>query len=441
MKFVDEFRDGHKTQAIAQALDRLVTRPWTLMEICGGQTHAIVKYGLDTLLPPPLTLIHGPGCPVCVTPSTLIDQAIALAQQPQVILCSFGDMLRVPGSGVDRDFSPALAPEPKPESGPGAAPEAETEPIDLASPNIVSPNIASPDILPLDLLSAKAAGGDVRMVYSPLDAVKLAQDHPDRQVVFFAVGFETTAPTTALAVHHAKTLGLTNFSLLSSHVLVPPAMEALLSSPQCQVQGFLAAGHVCTVMGYGQYPPIAQRYRVPIVVTGFEPLDVMQGIYKCVQQLEAGQAAVENQYGRSVRPEGNPAAQAMLNQVFEVIPRQWRGLGEIPASGLGLRSAYREFDAAHRFRSSLPTPASSPSTSPCISGQILQGLRKPPQCPAFGTACTPETPLGAPMVSSEGACAAYFRYRQAQAPTTPQTQSLVSTPVPPQPSDRALVPH
>ncbi len=384
MKFVDEFRDGDKTQAIAHALDRLITRPWTIMEICGGQTHAIVKYGLDTLLPPGLTLIHGPGCPVCVTPSALIDQAIALAQNPQVILCSFGDMLRVPGSGVERPL--AATPDPHSQA-----------PLDLP---------------PLDLLSAKAAGGDVRMVYSPLDALKVAQDNPDRQVVFFAVGFETTAPTTALAVHQAKTLKLDNFSLLSSHVLVPPAMEALLSSPQCQVQGFLAAGHVCTVMGYGQYPPIAQRYGVPIVVTGFEPLDVMQGIYKCVQQLEAGQATVENQYGRSVRPEGNPAAQAMLNQVFEIIPRQWRGLGEIPASGLGLRSAYQDFDAAHKFQAQLPAPDPTPLPSPCISGQILQGLQKPPQCPAFGTACTPETPLGAPMVSSEGACAAYFRYRQ-----------------------------
>ncbi|KKI98996.1 hydrogenase formation protein HypD [Prochlorothrix hollandica] len=376
MKFVDEYRDQAQTQGYAQAIDRLVTRPWTLMEICGGQTHAIVKYGLDELLPASITLIHGPGCPVCVTPSAIIDQAIALAQQPAVILCSFGDMLRVPGSMIGSPGDSATAP------------------------------------CALDLLSAKAAGGDVRMVYSPLDALKLAQAHPDRQVVFLAVGFETTAPATALAVYQAQRLGLSNFSLLVSHVLVPPAMEALLSSPQCQVQGFLAAGHVCTVMGYGQYEAIAQRYGVPIVVTGFEPLDVMQGIYHCLQQLEAGQAEVTNQYTRSVQPHGNPQAQQMMDTVFEVIPRQWRGLGEIPHSGLGLRSTYQDFDATQKLKAWLPSAPLVTVPTPCISGQILQGLQKPHQCPAFGHPCTPENPLGAPMVSSEGACAAYYRYRQ-----------------------------
>lgn len=371
MKFVDEYRDRQGVQHYAQAIARRTSRPWTIMEICGGQTHAIVKYGLDTLLPPTITLIHGPGCPVCVTPPEIIDQALILGGDPSVILCSFGDMLRVPGSGVALD-------------SPGQ---------------------------PLDLLGVKASGGDVRMVYSPLDALKVAQAHPDRQVVFFAVGFETTAPATAMAVYQAQQLGLANFSLLVSHVLVPPAMEAILGDPQCQVQGFLAAGHVCTVMGYGQYHALADRYQVPIVVTGFEPLDVMQGIDRCIAQLEAGQAQVENQYARSVRPQGNPTAQALMEQIFEVIPRQWRGLGEIPASGLGLRSAYADFDATHKLRSLLPTDPPLAPPNPCISGQILQGFAKPPQCPAFGTACTPETPLGAPMVSSEGACAAYYRYR------------------------------
>lgn len=368
MKFVDEYRDAALVKHYADRLAAITTRPWTLMEICGGQTHAIVKYGLDRLLPEPITLIHGPGCPVCVTPADLIDTAIALAQQPQVIFCSFGDMLRVPGS-------------------------------------------MSPDQPAHDLLSVKAQGGDVRMVYSPLDAVAIAQAHPEREIVFFAVGFETTAPATAMAVYQAQQQGLTNFSLLVSHVLVPPAMAALLASPRCQVQGFLAAGHVCTVMGYEEYHAIAQQYQVPIVVTGFEPVDILQGIYHCVVQLETGRAEVENQYRRSVQAQGNQPAQQLIQQIFRVIPREWRGLGEIPHSGLGLQPEYAPFDALQKGLLPQARPTSVSPTA-CISGEILQGLRKPAQCPAFGTTCTPDQPLGAPMVSSEGACAAYYRYRQ-----------------------------
>lgn len=366
MKFVDEYRDGDLTQRYAGAITQITTRSWTLMEICGGQTHAIVKFGLDTLLPPTIRLIHGPGCPVCVTAAEFIDGAIALTRRPEVILCSFGDMVRVPGATQ------------------------------------------------MDLLSAKAQGGDVRMVYSPLDAVRLAQDNPDREVVFFAVGFETTAPATAMAVFQAQQQRLTNFSLLVSHVLVPPAMEAILSAPDCQVQGFLAAGHVCTVMGYEEYRAIAQRYQVPIVVTGFEPVDILQGIFHCIQQLEAGQAQVENQYTRSVREQGNMRARHLIETVYAVIPQQWRGLGEIPNSGLGLRDTWSAFDAQKKFGLS-PFAQASPPTE-CISGLILQGLRKPPDCSAFGTRCTPEHPLGAPMVSSEGACAAYYHYRQRENP-------------------------
>lgn len=332
------------------------------MEICGGQTHAIVKFGIDQLLPPEVTLIHGPGCPVCVTPIEIIDQAIALAQLPQVIFTSFGDMARVPGSDWD-------------------------------------------------LLTVKARGGDVRLVYSPLDALKLAQEHPDREVVFFSVGFETTAPATAMAAYQAKQLGLKNFSLLVSHVLVPPAIAAILESPQCQVQGFLAAGHVCTVMGSGQYETLAQKYGMPMVVTGFEPVDILQGIYLCVQQLEAGEARCENQYRRSVKAEGNRHAQALIEKVFQVVPRTWRGLGEIAHSGWGLRPEYGPWDAAQKFAADLP--GSRPQRENiCLSGEIMQGWKKPHQCPAFGDRCTPEHPLGAPMVSSEGACAAYYRYRR-----------------------------
>ncbi len=360
MRFVEEYRDAQAARKLAEAIRQVVTRPWTIMEVCGGQTHAIMKFGIDELLPPQVTLLHGPGCPVCVTPVELIDKAVELASRPEVIFCSFGDMLRVPGTKGD-------------------------------------------------LLSAKAAGGDVRIVYSPLDALQLAIRNPQRQVVFFAVGFETTAPANAMAVYQGKQQGVTNFSILVSHVLVPPALEAILSSPNNRVQGFLAAGHVCTVMGYTEYEPIAQKYRVPIVVTGFEPLDILQGVYMCVKQLEEGRSEVENQYARSVRREGNRHAQDLIRDVFEVVPRKWRGIGEIPQSGLGLREPYRAFDAEQRFPL---TTGSVEEDTECISGLILQGVRKPHECSAFGTRCTPEHPLGATMVSSEGACAAYYRYRR-----------------------------
>jgi len=360
MKFIDEYRDRDSAEAYARALRRITTRPWTLMEVCGGQTHAIVKFGVDELLPPEITLVHGPGCPVCVTPLELIEKAIEIAARPNVMFCSFGDMLRVPGR--DRD-----------------------------------------------LLSVKAAGGDVRIVYSPLDALALAERFPDREVVFFAVGFETTAPANAMAVFQAARKGVTNFSLLVSHVLVPPAMEAILSSPASKVQGFLAAGHVCTVMGFTEYEPIAAKYRVPIVVTGFEPVDILQGVFMCVKQLEEGRAEVENQYVRAVRRLGNQPAQQVVSEVFRVVPRKWRGIGEIPQSGLGLQPAYTRYDAELRFDVAdrvLDEPRQ------CISGLIMQGLKKPHECPAFGDVCTPEHPLGATMVSSEGACAAYYRYRR-----------------------------
>jgi hydrogenase expression/formation protein HypD len=360
MKFIDEYRDAGAAQAYARGLARLTTRPWTIMEVCGGQTHAIVKFGVDELLPKEITLVHGPGCPVCVTPLEQIDKAIDLAARPGVIFCSFGDMLRVPGT--ERD-----------------------------------------------LLAVKARGGDVRVVYSPLDALKLARDNPDRQVVFFAVGFETTAPANAMAVYQARMQGIQNFTVLVSHVLVPPAMEAILSSPHNRVQGFLAAGHVCTVMGYTEYEPLARKYRVPVVVTGFEPLDILQGVFLCVKQLEEGRAEVENQYTRSVRREGNRPAQQLVAEVFQVVPRKWRGIGAIPQSGLGLRDAYADFDAERRF--GLASRAVE-EPSECISGLVLQGVKKPSECAAFGTRCTPERPLGATMVSSEGACAAYYRYRR-----------------------------
>ncbi|MCX6905607.1 MAG: hydrogenase formation protein HypD [Verrucomicrobia bacterium] len=374
MKFIDEYRDGNFAAPYVRAITRLVTRPWTVMEICGGQTHAIVKFGLDELLPKEVTLVHGPGCPVCVTPLELIDKAIAIcvtplelidkaiaiASRPGVIFCSFGDMLRVPGSRQD-------------------------------------------------LFSVKAGGGDVRVVYSPLDAVKVAQEHPDTEVVFFAVGFETTAPANAMAVCQAHRLGLRNFSLLVSHVLVPPAMEAILSSPVNRVQGFLAAGHVCAVMGCAEYEPIARKYHVPIVVTGFEPLDILQGLHMTLQQLESGRAEVENQYARAVRQEGNVPAQQIMREVFQVVSRKWRGVGEIPQSGLGLRDQYAAFDAEKKFGLADYTAEESPE---CISGLVLQGVKKPHECSAFGTRCTPEHPLGATMVSNEGACAAYYRYRK-----------------------------
>jgi hydrogenase expression/formation protein HypD len=359
MKFRDEFRDPEAAHRYARAIMAAATRPWTIMEICGGQTHAIVRFGIDQLLPDGITLVHGPGCPVCVTPLESIDKAIEIAARPEVTFCSFGDMLRVPGSETD-------------------------------------------------LLTVKSRGGDVRVVYSPLDALRLAIEHPDREVVFFAVGFETTAPANAMAAYEAKRKAVRNFSMLVSHVLVPPAMDALLGSPTNRIQGFLAAGHVCTVMGFEEYALLAERYHVPIVVTGFEPLDILHGIYRCVRQLESGRAEVENAYDRSVRRDGNRRAQEVMREVFRVIPRKWRGIGEIPRSGLGLAAAYRDFDAEVRFGATGPGRAESQE---CISGLVLQGMKKPPECPAFGTRCTPDRPLGVTMVSSEGACATYYRYR------------------------------
>jgi len=364
VKFVEEYRDPVAARQFAEAISHTVTRPWTLMEICGGQTHSIVKYGIDELLPKEVTLVHGPGCPVCVTPRELIDKALQIAAQPSVIFCSFGDMLRVPGS-----------------SG--------------------------------DLFSVKAAGGDVRIVYSPSDAVKIAAQNPDKQVVFFAVGFETTAPANAMSVFQAKQMGLRNYSILVSHVLVPPAMEVILGSPDNHVQGFLAAGHVCTVMGFEEYEPIAKKFKVPIVVTGFEPLDLLQGIYMCVSQLEQGRFEVENQYARAVRRAGNRPAQELVAKVFRVVPRKWRGIGEIPQSGLGLTPEYAQFDAETRFGVSEYTAQEDPE---CISGLVMQGAKKPQDCTAYGNRCTPDHPLGAPMVSSEGACAAYYRYRRLREP-------------------------
>jgi hydrogenase expression/formation protein HypD len=360
VRFVDEYRRADDADRLSAAIHRAATRPWTLMEVCGGQTHSIVRFGVDALLPPGMELVHGPGCPVCVTPLELIERALDLAARPEITFCSFGDMLRVPGRSRD-------------------------------------------------LLGVKAAGGDVRVVYSPLDAVRIARENPERQIVFFAVGFETTAPANAMAVVRAEQLGLDNFSLLVSHVLVPPAMEAILSSAGCRVQGFLAAGHVCTVMGYEEYLPLAERYGVPIVVTGFEPLDLLEGILLCVKQLEEGRAEVENQYSRAVRRGGNRPARALIRRVFQVVHRKWRGLGEIPASGLGLRERYASFDAERRFG---VAGIAQEEPSECISGLVLQGVRKPRECPAFGERCTPESPLGATMVSSEGACAAYYRYRR-----------------------------
>jgi hydrogenase expression/formation protein HypD len=360
LKYVDEFRDAALARKYADAIGRITTRPWTLMEICGGQTHSIVRHGIDQMLPAGVTLLHGPGCPVCVTPAESIDAAIAIAGEPGVILCSFGDMLRVPG----RDGS---------------------------------------------LLAAKARGADVRMVYSPLDALRIARETPDRQVVFFAIGFETTAPATAMTVAQAARDGVENFSLLVSHVLVPPAIEALLSAPDNPVQGFLAAGHVCVVMGYWQYEPLARRFNVPIVVTGFEPVDLLQGLYQCIRQLEDGRAEVENPYSRLVRREGNRTAQDLIQEVFAVRTQRWRGLGEIAESGLGLAPAYAQYDAARRFGLVADAPE---QPTECVSGEVLRGVRKPVDCPAFATRCTPERPLGATMVSSEGACAAYYRYRR-----------------------------
>ena len=360
MKYLDEYRDAELVHKGLAEIRRAVTRPWSLMEICGGQTHSIMRHGLDELLPEEIELIHGPGCPVCVTPLELIDKAIAIASRPDVIFTSFGDMLRVPGSDED-------------------------------------------------LFRTRAAGGDVRVVYSPLDAVKIAQQNPDKQVVFFGIGFETTAPANAMSVWQARQLGVKNYSMLVSHVRVPPAMRAILSSPYNQVQAFLAAGHVCAVMGYWEYPPIADEFKVPIVVTGFEPVDLVEGILKAVKQLEAGRHEVENAYGRAVTLEGNQPAQDLINQVFVECDRKWRGIGTIPASGWRLREEYAGFDAEKRFAVENINTKESPL---CISGLVLQGRKKPNECPAFGKECVPEHPLGATMVSSEGACAAYYRYRK-----------------------------
>ena len=358
MKHLTEYRDADLVRGILEEIRRTVTRSWTLMEICGGQTHAIMRSGLHQLLPEEIELVHGPGCPVCVTSLELVDKALAIASQPEVIFTSYGDMLRVPGS--DRD-----------------------------------------------LFSVRAAGGDVRVVYSPLDAVRIAQQNPDRQVVFFAIGFETTAPANAMSVVQAQRLGVTNFSLLVSHVRVPPAMHAILSSPGNRIQGFLAAGHVCAVMGYWEYTTIADTYRIPIVVTGFEPVDILQGILLTVRQLERGTYAVENAYQRVVTYEGNQPAQAVIQQVFQECDRKWRGIGMIPASGWCLRPEFAAFDAEQLFQVAGIQPQESPL---CIAGQILQGMKKPDECPAFKVICSPENPLGATMVSSEGACAAYYRY-------------------------------
>jgi hydrogenase expression/formation protein HypD len=359
MKFVDEYRDAKGVAELAGEIRALVTRPWNLMEVCGGQTHNLLRYGIPALLPPEISLIHGPGCPVCVTAPELIGKAVEIARRPEVIFTSFGDMLRVPGP--------------------------------LGS-----------------LLAAKSEGADVRIVYSPLDALKLAQREPDRQVVFFGVGFETTAPATAMAVWQAERMGVANFSLLVAHVLVPPALEAILSSPRRTVDGILAAGHVCTVMGFRDYEGLAARHHTPIVVTGFEPVDLLEGIRKLIMQLEQGRAEVENSYSRAVHREGNLEAQRILHEVFAPGPREWRGMGPIPQSGLHLRARYQEFDAERRFPGAVHSPVRLERE--CLAGQILQGIRKPWECPQFGSGCTPDTPIGAPMVSSEGACAAYYLY-------------------------------
>lgn len=345
LDFTHSFRDADLVKGVIEQIRRTVTRPWVLMEICGGQTHSIVRHGLDQLLPPEIELVHGPGCPVCVTPLEQIDRALAIASRPEVIFTSYGDMLRVPGSNQD-------------------------------------------------LFSIRARGGDVRVVYSPLDALKIARENPEKQVVFFAIGFETTAPPNVMAVQQAKALGLKNFSVLVSHVRVPPAIRAILGSPSNRVQGFLLAGHVCSIMGYWEYPPLAEEYRVPMVVTGFEPLDLANGILETVKMLEAGQVQVKNAYARLVTLEGNRPAQAIISQVFMECDRAWRGIGVIPMSGWRLRPEYAEFDAEQRFEVAEIAPKESPL---CIAGQIMQGHKKPRDCSAFGTLCTPEHPLGATM--------------------------------------------
>jgi hydrogenase expression/formation protein HypD len=358
MKYLSEYRNPELAEQFLEEIHRVTTRPWTLMEICGGQTHSLVKNGLLDMLPDLITMVHGPGCPVCVTSISVIDEAIWLAEQPNVILCSFGDMLRVPGSKKS-------------------------------------------------LLEAKAAGADIRILYSPLEAVQLAADNPEKQVVFFAVGFETTAPANALSVVHAHKRGINNYSILASHVLVPPAMEAILSDEDNRIDGFLAAGHVCAIMGLDEYYPVAEKYHCPIVVTGFEPVDLLQGILMTVRQLETGIYKVENQYTRAVQREGNKLAKETIDEVFTTGDRIWRGIGNIPQSGYEVNEAYRNFNARIKFNINIE-PAEE--NKECISGDIMKGLKKPYQCPNFGTKCKPEHPLGAPMVSSEGACAAYYHY-------------------------------
>lgn len=360
MKYLTEYRNSVLVGQYVDQLHRITTKPWTLMEICGGQTHSLVKNGLLEMLPSLITMVHGPGCPVCVTPLGIIDEAIALAERDEIILCSFGDMLRVPGSRIS-------------------------------------------------LLEAKANGGHVRIVYSPLEALRIAIENPDKEVVFFAVGFETTAPANALAVVHASKLGVLNFSILASHMLVPPAMEAILNDPRSAIDAFLAAGHVCTIMGMHEYYPIVEKYKVPVVVTGFEPVDLLHGILMAVSQLERGEARLENQYARVVQTEGNLAAQEVIKSVFEIGDRNWRGIGNIPLSGYEVKMAYRHYNAREKFKLDI---GDVPENQECIAGSIMKGLKKPVQCPNFGKACTPEHPLGASMVSTEGACAAYYGYAQ-----------------------------
>lgn len=358
MKYLSEYRDPEQAKLYFQELHRVTTKPWTLMEICGGQTHSLVKNGILDLLPKNITMVHGPGCPVCVTSVSVIDEAIFLAQLPNVIMCSFGDMLRVPGSKES-------------------------------------------------LLEVKTKGADIRILYSPLEAVQIAQQNPGKEIIFFAVGFETTAPANALSVIQADKLGVTNYSILASHVLVPPAMEALLSDPENKIDAFLAAGHVCTIMGLDEYYPIAEKYKIPMVITGFEPLDLLQGIYMAVQQLEKGEYKVENQYARSVQQEGNMLAKESIHEVFTISDRIWRGIGPIPLSGYEVNNRYKNYNARLKFNLNIPL---AEENKECISGDIMKGLKKPKQCPNFGTKCKPEHPLGAPMVSSEGACAAYYHY-------------------------------
>jgi hydrogenase expression/formation protein HypD len=358
MKFLSEYRDAHIVQQLVDDIKAITTRPWTIMEVCGGQTHSLVKNGIQEMLPKQITMVHGPGCPVCVTPISIIDEAIILAQKPEVILCSFGDMLRVPGSEKS-------------------------------------------------LLEVKATGADVRMVYSPIEAVKLASENPTREVVFFAVGFETTAPANALSVIQAYKSGIENYSILASHVLVPPAMEAILSDPETEVNAFLAAGHVCAIMGVEEYNPIAKKYNVPIVVTGFEPVDLLQGIYMAVKQLQEGRTEVENQYARVVLHEGNLLAKNVIEKVFEVADRDWRGIGTIPLSGWEVNSQFKKFNARKKFNLRATEERENKN---CIAGDIMKGKKKPFDCPLFGSVCTPEHPKGAPMVSSEGSCAAYYHY-------------------------------